>query len=210
MPLKIEFINLDTDNNICRKEPVGSTTIKKFKPNTPSTHGGRDHVLLPPSTNLLAPSPASTRKQNTAPFLQLGCRKDDWQISPLRRKPVPLFPRVQGYSWRTDTPRTTSTVVSFKMKPNPNWLQVPEKPRVTSSSRQCGQNTADCKGWVQQPARITEFLARKNGTVYGAVLKFWKEDRAAGTLALGSSNPTGDVLNPGIKPAEVQDEVSNT
>ena len=55
-----------------------------------------------------------------------------------------------------------------------------------------------------------EFLTRKDGTVYRAVLKFWKEDRAAGTLAPGSSDPTGDVLNPSTQHAEVQDEVSNT
>ena len=36
-----------------------------------------------------------------------------------------------------------------------------------------------CKGWAQQPARITELLTRKYGKVYGDVLEFWKEDGAA-------------------------------
>ena len=153
----------------------------------------------------MAPPPASTPQRNTTPILQPGCRKDYRQISPLRRKREPLFPRVQGHSWRTDTPRTAGTAISFKMKPNPNWLQVPEKPEVTPSSRQYGQNTADCKGWAQQPASIMEFLTRKDGTVYGAILKFWKEDRAAGTLAPGSSDLTRDVLNPGTQHAEVQE-----
>ena len=83
--------------------------------------------------------------------------------------------------WRTDTSKAASTAASFKMKPNPNWLQVPENPRVTPSSRRYGQNTAetDCKGWAQQPARITELLTRKYGKVYGDVLEFWKEDGAA-------------------------------
>ena len=75
------------------------------------------------------------------------------------------------------------------MKTNPNWLPVPENPGVTPSSRQCRQNTADCKGWAQQPARIKELLTRKDGTVYKAVLEFCKEDRAPETLALGTSKP---------------------
>ena len=60
---------------------------------------------------------------------------------------------------------------------------------------------------------IMEFLTRKDGTVYGAELKFWKEDRAAGTagsLAPGSSDLTRDVLNPVTQHTEVLDEVSST
>ena len=95
------------------------------------------------------------------------------------------------------------------MKPNPNWLQVPEKSGATPLSRQYGQNTTDCKGWLQQRASIMEFLIRKVATVYGAVLKFWKKNGATGVLALGTLDITGET-NPGTQRAEVLDEVSST
>ena len=96
------------------------------------------------------------------------------------------------------------------MKPNQNWLQVPGEPGVNPSARPCEPNVANYKGWAQQPASIVEFPTGKDGTVEGAGLKFWKEDRAAGTLAPSPPDPSGDILNPGIQRAEVQDEVSCT
>ena len=80
------------------------------------------------------------------------------------------------------------------MKPNQNWLQVPGESGVNPSTRPCEPNVANYKGWAQQPASIVEFPTGKDGTVDGAGLKFWKED--------------GDILNPGIHRAEVQDEDS--
>ena len=173
------------------KEPAGSTTSNKFKLNTPSTHKDQDHVLRPPSINLLAPSPAPTPQRNTTPIPLPGCRKDGRQISPLRRKPEPLFSRVQGHSWRTNTPRTAGTAISFKTKPTPNWLQVPGEPGANPSARPCEPNAANYKGWAQQPASIVEFLTGKDGTVYGAVLKFWKQDGAAGTITPSTGTQLG-------------------
>ena len=54
-----------------------------------------------------------------------------------------------------------------------------------------------------------EFLTRKDGTVYGVVLKFWKKDGATGVLAPGTMDITGET-NPGTQHAEVLDEVSST
>ena len=77
-------------------------------------------------------------------------------------------------------------------------------------SRQCGHNTTDCKGRAQQPAKIKELLTRKVGTVYRAVLEFWKEEGAPGTLALGTSSLTKNVPIPGTQHAEIQNEASST
>ena len=54
-----------------------------------------------------------------------------------------------------------------------------------------------------------EFLTRKDGTVYGAILKFWKRDRATGVLAPGTMDITGET-NPVTQRGEVLDEVSST
>ena len=124
----------------------------------------------------------------------------------------PNHSRVQIHSWRTDTPRAAGTAVSSKMKPNPNWFLVYENPGVNPLSRQYGQVTAETgyKGWAQQPARIMELLTRKDGKVYWAVLEFWKEDGAVGTLALANSNQPWEAPVPGTQNAEIQLEVSST
>ena len=125
------------------------------------------------------PSPAIAPQKNIAPTLLPGDRKDDRQISPIRREPNPFFSRIQGHSGRINTPRTAGTAISLKMKPNQNWLQVPGETGANPLARPCEPNAANYKGWAQQPASIVEFLTGKDGTVYGAVLKFWKQDGAA-------------------------------
>ena len=40
--------------------------------------------------------------------------------------------------------------------------------------------------------------------MYGAVLDFWKEDGAPGTIALGTSNPTREAPVPGTQHAEIK------
>ena len=54
-----------------------------------------------------------------------------------------------------------------------------------------------------------EFLIRKDGTVNGAILKFWEKDGATGVLAPGTMDITREA-NPGTQRAEVLDEVSST
>ena len=115
-------------------------------------------------------------------MIQPGHRKDDRPTSHLwkspRYLPYPelLFPRFQRHPWRKDTPRDAYTAASFKMKPNPNRFRVPV---VNPTSRQYGQdNTATgYKDREHQSARVTALLTREDGKVYGAVIKFRKEDR---------------------------------